>query len=281
MPEIDSSTITAGSSGEARTDPEKPAGPRHISVREAENLHGIRFPFTVAAPSFVLRAGVAENARFLAGRLPEIGLLLFEGEACLAYTERDLPPDLAELDVAWHAHLPLDLPWERGLDAAWSVLDRLLDKIAFLRPRSFVLHPPAGPGLLVPLARRLRDRGVDPADVLLENVEESDLCARWDEAREGGFSACLDLGHILAYGQHAVLDLPGLGDAVRMAHIYGPEGGRHRSLARLDQSGRELLRYILETFSPGTVVVEVFEEMGFFESIELLAKWMARWEVPE
>ncbi|MDD3312847.1 MAG: cobamide remodeling phosphodiesterase CbiR [Pseudodesulfovibrio sp.] len=244
-------------------------------------MHGIRFPYAVAAPSFVLKAGVAENARFLAGRFPEVGLLLFEGEACLAYTERDLPPDLAALDVAWHAHLPLDLPWGRGLDAAWSVLDRLLDKVAFLRPHAFVLHPPAGPGLLVPLARRLRDRGVDPADVLLENVEESDLCARWEEAREGGFSACLDLGHILAYGQHAVLDLPGLKDAVRMAHVYGPEGGRHRSLARLDQTGRELLRYILETFSPRTVVVEVFEEMGIFESIELLAKWTARWGAPE
>jgi len=281
MPEIDSSTITAGSPDASRADRENASGQRHISVREAENLHGIRFPFTVAAPSFVLKAGVAENARFLAGRFPEVGLLLFEGEACLAYTERDLPPDLADLDVTWHAHLPLDLPWDKGLDAAWTVLDRLLDKVAFLRPHAFVLHPPAAPGLLVPLARRLRDRGVDPADILLENVEESDLCARWDEAREGGFSACLDLGHILAYGQHAVLDLPGMGDAVRMAHVYGPEGGRHHSLARLDQTGRELLRYILETFSPRTVVVEVFDEMGIFESIELLAKWTAQWRTPE
>ena len=278
MPEDDRPTIPATSPGGPAAERENPARPRHLSVRETQARHGVRFPFTVAAPSFVIPAGAADNARFLAGLVPEIGLLLFESEACLAYSERDLPPDLADLPVSWHAHLPLDLPWERGLDAAWDVIARLLDKTAYLGPRAYVLHPPARGGLLAPLAHKLRDRGVDPADVLLENVEEADLCAVWDEARESGYSTCLDLGHILAYGQHAVLGLPGLAPTVRMAHVYAPDGARHTGLHRLDQEGRDLLRYILATFSPRTVMVEVFEEQQFFQSIELLAQWFARWE---
>ena len=278
MPEDDRPTIPETSPSGPTAGREKTARARHLSVREAAARHGVRFPFTVAAPSFVIPAGAAENARFLAGLVPEIGLLLFESEACLAYTERDLPPDLADLPVAWHAHLPLDLPWERGLDTVWDVIDRLLNKIACLRPRAFVLHPPARAGLLAPLADRLRDRGTDPADVLLENVEEADLCAIWDEARQSGYSTCLDLGHILAYGQHAVLDLPGLAPTVRMAHVYAPDGARHTGLHRLGPEGRDLLRYILATFSPRTVTVEVFEEQQFFQSIELLAQWFAQWE---
>jgi hypothetical protein len=245
-------------------------------VREAAARHGVTFPFTVAAPSFVIPAGAAENARFLAPYFDEICLLFFETEACLAYTDRDLPPDLADLPVSWHVHLPLDLPWHLGLDAAWDRLARLMDKGAFLSPRAWVLHPPPS-GLLVPLADRFRNAGHDPADVLLENVEESDLCALWDEAWEGGYSVCLDLGHVLAYGQRPVLELDGLRERVRMVHAYAPDGSRHTGLSRLDKEGRDLLCDILETFRPGAVTLEIFNEQEIFESIELLASWTAQW----
>ena len=50
----------------------------------------------LAAPSFVLPGTVAENARFLSGRVDEMALCFFEAQACLKYGENDLPPDLAE-----------------------------------------------------------------------------------------------------------------------------------------------------------------------------------------
>ena len=46
----------------------------------------------LAAPSFVIPAGVAENARFLADKVDEVGLCLFETRACLSYGPQDLPP---------------------------------------------------------------------------------------------------------------------------------------------------------------------------------------------
>jgi hypothetical protein len=269
----------------------RPADPvRAISARKRHKTgaHGpalpaeaaeTRLPFTLAAPSFVIPAGVAENARFLARHFAEIGLLFFETRACLDYTDADLPPDLAELPVSWHVHLPLDLPWDQGIDPAWEAVARLMDKGAFLRPHAWVLHPPAEPGQLAGLAARLREAGMDPADILLENVEESDLCALWDESRAGGFSTCLDLGHILAYDQRAVLDLPGLWETVRMLHVYAPgQGGRHAPLDRLDTAGQSLLRVMLGRFQGQTVTVEVFDKTGIFESIALLGSWLDRWE---
>lgn len=268
--------------------PADPSGEISARERHETGTHGPTppakatdsgLPFTLAAPSFVIPAGVADNARFLARHFAEIGLLFFETRACLDYTEADLPPDLAGLPVSWHVHLPLDLPWAQGMDTAWEAMARLMDKAAFLRPRAWVLHPPAAPGQLAGLAARLREAGVNPADILLENVEESDLCALWDEARAGGFSTCLDLGHILAYGQRAVLDLPGLWETVQMLHVYAPgQGGRHAPLDRLDAAGQSLLRALLDRFQGSAVTIEVFDKTGIFESIALLRAWLDRWE---
>jgi len=278
MPENDTPTIIGCSDFAPEPDGEKSAQPRHVSVREPVRDSASAFDFTLAAPSFVIPAGAAENARFLADHFDEIGLLFFETEACLKYTDDDLPPDLAQLPVSWHVHLPLDLPWQAGIEAVWDALARLTAKAAHLSPRAWVLHPPTEPGLLTELASRFRQIGIHPAKVLLENVEESDLTAVWDEARSCGYSTCLDLGHIIAYGQHSVLDLPGLWQSVEMLHIYAPgKGGRHTSLANLDKNGQELLRACVRAFNGRAVTMEVFEEKGIFESVELFAHWLADW----
>lgn len=242
------------------------------TVRKKQTL------FKLAAPSFVIPAGAADNSRFLANHFDEIALLFFETESCLAYTGEDLPKELASLPVSWHVHLPLDLPWHQGLDTAWKKLVGLMEKAAYLRPHAWVLHPPTEPDMLVPLSARFREAGVDPADILLENVEESDLAALWSEAREGGYSTCLDLGHILAYGQHDVLDLEGLWDTVRMLHVYAPiNSGRHTGLGHLNIEGQNLLRDMLAAFKGEVVTLEVFNEKEIFQSVDLLSDWMEAW----
>ncbi len=273
--------MTGHSENSTRSEREKSAQKCHDSVAAVENKHGVNFPFTIAAPSFVIPAGAAENSRFLADYFPEVSLLFFETNGCLNYTNFDLPPDLADLPISWHVHLPLDLPWEQGLDTVWDKLSRLMGKAAYLKPHAWVLHPPTEPDMLLSLAARFRDAGIDPADILLENVEESDLCALWPEAREGGYSTCLDLGHILAYGQEPVLDLPGIWDTVQMLHVYAPVpgSGRHTGLAALDEAGQKLLGDVLAKFKGHTLTLEVFEETGIFDSIDLLAGWMKSWSV--
>ncbi len=263
-------------------DREDPAHSCHDSVVAVQEKWGIHFPFTVAAPSFVIPAGAAENSRFLAEYFPEICLLFFETEACLQYNDFDLPSDLTNLSVSWHVHLPIDLPWHFGLDSVWDKLTRLMDKAKYLSPRAWVLHPPTEPNMLLPLAARMKDMDIDPADILLENVEESNLCSMWDEARAGGYSTCLDLGHIIAYGQHPVLELPDLWDTVRMLHVYAPiNGGRHTGLGHLDQNGKKMLHDMLKRFQGDTLTLEVFDETEIFDSLNLIAGWMADWSEKE
>ena len=70
----------------------------------------------IGAPSFVMPANVADNARFLAGRVDEVALCLLEARSCLAYDDEDLPPALADRPLSWHVHLPVDLPWPASAD---------------------------------------------------------------------------------------------------------------------------------------------------------------------
>jgi len=272
------STKPTGSQVSKDHDRVKSAHSASLSVTRVEEKWGIRFPFHLAAPSAVLPAGLAENSKFLADYFPEIAILFFETEACLAYTDEDLPAHLADLPCSWHVHMPLDLPWQAGFEAAWQKIDGLLDKIALVSPKAYVLHPPDAPDMLLPLAAKLRDKGVDPARFLIENVGQCSLTPVWDEVVEGGYSACLDIGHIQAYDQRDVLKLHGLWERVRMLHVYGAERNmRHHPLRDLDPVGQVLLKSMLERAFDFTVTLEVFRQEELFDSLDLLGEWLAKW----
>lgn len=272
------STKPTGSQVSKDHDRVKSAHSASLSVTRVEEKWGIRFPFHLAAPSAVLPAGLAENSKFLADYFPEIAVLFFETEACLAYTDEDLPAHLADLPCSWHVHMPLDLPWQAGFEAAWQKIDGLLDKIALVSPKAYVLHPPDAPDMLLPLAAKLRDKGVDPARFLIENVGQCSLTPVWDEVVEGGYSACLDIGHIQAYDQRDVLKLHGLWERVRMLHVYGAERNmRHHPLRDLDPVGQVLLKSMLERAFDFTVTLEVFRQEELFDSLDLLGEWLAKW----
>lgn len=116
-----------------------------VDVPRALDWPGIRLKGRVlAAPSWVIPGTVAENCRFLSGKVDEVGLLFFEQDACLAYGKNDLPPWLADLGLGFHVHLPADLDWSRPALAAENCL-RLMDKVDFLNARLAVLHPPGCP----------------------------------------------------------------------------------------------------------------------------------------
>lgn len=258
---------------------ERPAGPPAMEER-------------IAAPSFVIPAGVAENARFLAGKVAEVGLCLFETTACLDYGPQDLPPDLALLPLRWHAHLPVDLPWPAkksvaahpAREAAGAAL-AVLEKTAFLHPRRAVLHPPHGEPdeqrrLLADFALHWR-RGTS-VPLLLENVEHSDVaCLGKDFLEEQGVGFCLDVGHLLGYAQDNLL-YSTLPERAAMAHWSAPgERDRHLPLTALTPPQRRTAAALVARL-PGDAVhmVEVFNWSGVARSLPVLAALAQRKTVP-
>jgi len=248
-------------------------------------------PWSLAAPSCVLPADVGTNCAALASHFPELGLCFFETAACLAYTEADLPQALSALPVRWHLHLPLDLPWDlpgdQGPPAVAQTILALAEKVAGLAPWAYVLHPPKdaehlrrdAPEQLRCLALALKDRGIRPETLLVENIQGRDLEILWPVVRELGLGVCLDLGHMLEHGQEDFLDLPELWAHARMLHLNAPDQarpGRHASLGSLDAAGRAILGRMLTAFAPGgTVVLELFSPRELFDSLRFVSGFWA------
>jgi hypothetical protein len=229
--------------------------------------------FRLAAPSCVIPDRVGPNCRALSPLVREVALMLLETAGCLNYDQRDLPADLPNLNLAYHAHLPLDLPWSDGPKAVAGVISGLEQKIAFLCPRGYVLHPPA-PGQLSGL---LRERPDLASMLWLENTGQSDLTEIWDELTTLDLNVCLDVGHMVSYGQEGIMSLPGFFDRVRILHIYGAESKQgHAGLSHLPDP--ELLRDILRRVrGDETLVVEIFSLNELERSLNLLKSWLLRW----
>lgn len=230
-------------------------------------------PFRLAAPSCVLPDRVGPNCRALASRVSEVALMFLETEGCLAYDHVDLPPDLPDLGLTWHMHLPDDLPWNLGAGKVCDTITHLQRKIAFLEPWGYVLHPPK-PGCLTELVEKCPHLA---SRLCLENTRHGDLTDIWDEIVRYDTGVCLDIGHLVSYSQERVLDLKGLYDRVRILHVYGGESGRgHQSLDKLPDPA--LLEHIMQKITgPCVVVVEVFSMDKLERSLKLLRSWMHSW----
>ena len=269
----------------------------------------------LAAPSWVMPGTLAENCAFLATKVDEVGLLFMESAACLAYGERDLPGFLADLPFSCHMHLPVDLPMDTPARAA-AICAELLDKVArlpvgghwreragdppFSEPSAArgqtgegraamraVLHPPAhdpaDAGLagrrLAAFAQTWLSLGKSPSRLLLENVRDNDLTELAGPIREYGFGLCLDMGHLLAYGQEDLLRRQDLLERAAMLHANAPGRGRrageHLPLTALDADGRRQAARICGSIPDDAVVMlELFSWPHIEESLPLLRSWL-------
>jgi len=217
---------------------------------------------------------VGENCRRLEGLVDEVAIIFFETRACLEYTDEDLPADLPGLDLSYHVHLPLDLPWSEGAAEAHRLAQALAAKTDYLRPRGFVLHPPEDAELLREFVR-LWSRSRRTEELFLENIEGNDLSAVWPVIRDTGCRVCLDLGHLLAFGQEELLETPGLLEQTAMLHLYGPgPQGEHDTLARLTDHGlRQLQRILGKIPATPVIVLELFHPEKLGESLDIFRSW--------
>jgi len=232
---------------------------------------------TIAAPSCVIPGTVAQNARFLAqradGQIQEIALCFYEIQPSLAYREDDLPESLAELPFSWHIHLPVDLPWHTGPEAPVECALRLMRMVQMLRPRMAVLHAPD--------RSDRRELLADFADIwhahcavplLLENIDSCDLVDVMPLIVDAQFGVCLDLGHMLAYGQQKILDIPELVARVQLAHWSAPgDADLHLPLTHFTKEEKNTVQAAAAKLpSTTTHLLEIFDWDGVEASLALL-----------
>lgn len=229
----------------------------------------------LAAPSCVYPDRLGPNCQALASEVGEIALMLLETQGCLAYDHRDLPPDLPNLGLRYHAHLPVDLPWHQGVPAVAAQVQELCSRIAFLHPWGYVLHPPA-PEALEELLRTCPHLA---AHLLIENTKHNNLAPVWPVIERYNLGVCLDTGHLHSYGQYTMLKLPHFFSRVRLMHIYGGETrAGHLGLDSLENPAW-LRDIMLELGRDCVAVVELFSPPVFLHSLALLRSWLDAWGI--
>lgn len=233
----------------------------------------------LAAPSWVIPGTIAKNALFLQGRVPEVGLCLFEWRTSLAYGHSDLPAWLAKLNLQWHVHLPLDLPWREGASTAANICLELLGKIHWLEPKALVLHPPANSGTCKKKLAQFAQIWAKSSSrqLLLENTRDCDIfCLGKDFLDEYNYSFCLDLGHALRYSQFRLLE-PDFTQNACMIHWNVPGEGRHLGLGHLAGEQRAIAVNIIRMAKPDVShMLEMFDWDQIVQSIPVLAELRAK-----
>jgi hypothetical protein len=224
----------------------------------------------------------AANVAFLSGRVRGVMLCCLESSPRLPSPCPD--PDAFGPQLDWHLHLPVDLPWEQGPQAAAAVALRVaaatdrLPRAAGSRP-SAVLHLPPDIRLL-PEFERIWNSCASMR-LLLENTPEA-FFPEFSAAPPGQAPAglCLDVAHLVLFcARHrlrpARLCPPERLAALEMLHWSAPCNGRdaHAPLTQLDGEGKTLYRSLAQQTDGKLDVLEIFDWQGLAASWAVLRGW--------
>jgi len=270
-------------------------------------------PFRIGVTSYIIDAGLVENARFLAAHVQDIQLVLF-----------DLPdgpsnlPDAATVDALAAIGERGDLTYTVHLiDDLQSMSDSDDQRLTTLHPslgaakrvieRTQRLEPSAWVGHLE--GRRVRSRGFAAEELpawwaqaaqaveqvgtwaggvhrlAIENLEGyppdfvTQVVAQTQAAR------CVDIGHLWLDGYDPIHHLRAAWRWLRIVHLHGvlddpaQPNRDHRSLALMPERTIDgVVHFLLRHQFRGVLTLEIFGEEDFWSSLDALRVSIQRFE---
>lgn len=260
-----------------------------LNIQRNQSLKNL-FPFRLGTTSYVIPAGLLQNAFFLADKVDDIELVFFESDEISnlpdAATIRALEETAIRHDLTYTVHLPLDT-WMGHTDA--SVRRQSVDKClrviectAPLAPFAYIVHfhgDSRGASPSSDLAR-WQEGHRRAVERLLQVVSPEDLCVETLDypyrlieniVFDYGLSVCLDVGHQLLCGMEPFEYLDLYLTRTRVLHFHGVEGGHdHRSLALLPDGLLTALvsRLVGGPEKPRVLTMEIFNEKALNESLD-------------
>jgi sugar phosphate isomerase/epimerase len=253
------------------------------------------YPFRLGTTSYIIPDDILPNARYLAGKVRDIELILFEvddGPNNLPSAEviDQLLKMAQENDLSYTVHLPLDLKLgEDGSERDQSIVKakRVIDRTRGLDPWAYVLHldgKAVRTSTDVELIRRWQGHSVraleivsqwagGPAKLAVENLETYPLDFIQPVLDRIPVSRCVDIGHLWLDGHDPIPYLQAALPRVRVIHMHGIAERDHRSLALMPQEKvRAVWRELIRARYEGVLTLEIFSEEDFLSSLEVIEK---------
>src|ERR1051325_10078181 len=215
------------------------------------------YPFRLGTTSYIIPEDILPNAYYLAGKVRDIELILFEvdeGPNNLPSSEvvEELSQIARQSDLTYTVHLPLDLKLGNpGSEQDQSLIKakRVIDCTRGLNPWAYVLHLDGRSGRTSThseLDRHWQDQSVRALEIVsgwvgdlgklaVENLETYPLDFIQPVLDCIPVSRCVDVGHLWLDGHDPI---PYLQDALprtRVVHLHGIAERDHRSLAFMPQ----------------------------------------------
>lgn len=257
----------------------------------------------IGATSYIVEAGLLENLLWLPEGIGEMQLVLFDADGYSNIPTEGEVGELAraslERDIAFTVHLPgvIDFGSDDSFvrDRSLELFRKTVERTKRLEPICWVFHavnpesPPADKGIDDVDVKRYIDRIADglsemmplfdtPRELAIENVRR-DFRVESEIVRMFDTSVCVDVGHLLLYGQDVYAFLDEWLPRCRNIHLHGinENGDDHSSVALIPEE--ELSRFVRRVSMEAalkTVTMEVFGERDFESSFDAITRSIAR-----
>lgn len=265
-------------------------------------------PFRLGTTSYILPDDILPNVRYLAGKVRDVELVLFEVDDGGADSQPydNLPSQtvvgelnhLADLyDLTYTVHLPLDLKLaDDGSPGHASLVKakRVIDSMRALNPWAYVLHldgkeacHSTDPGVL----RHWQDQAVhaleivaewvgDPEKLAVENLEGYPPDFNQSVLDRIPVSRCVDIGHLWLDGVPVLPYLENALPRTRVIHLHGIGERDHASLSHVPAPELDAILQKLTADYRGVLTLEVFSEPDFLVSFEAIQSGLERIAAP-
>jgi sugar phosphate isomerase/epimerase len=256
-------------------------------------------PFRIGTSSYIIPDDILPNVRFLAGKVQDVELVLFEvddGQNNLPQpsTVRELRQIGRDQDLTYTVHLPLDLRLgSDGSEQHASLLKarKVIDCTRELEPWAYVLHLDGREVKNTADSQEL-SRWNDQAGraleiaagwaggkdrLAVENLEGYPIDFWEDVLSRNQAGRCVDIGHLWRDGHDPIPYLERAFERTRVLHIHGIAERDHQSLAHVPQSELDrVLKWLVAQPYRGVMTLEIFGEADFVTSMAAVEEALGR-----
>jgi len=256
-------------------------------------------PFRIGTTSYIIPDDILPNARFLAGKVQDIQLVLFE----LNGDQSNLPDarQVEELNalasqhgLTYTVHLPLDLRLASEADEVHISLrkaQRVIEATLDLNPQAYIVHLDGKEERLTSdneVLTRWQQQAIsslqqtarltgDIKQLAVENLESYPVDFNDRVIQQAGCSRCIDIGHLWLDGHDPVEFFTGRFEQTNVMHIHGIQERDHQSLQQMPaQKMDDLFRYLLEHNFTGVLTLEIFSEDDLNTSMQAISDCLKR-----